>query len=113
MVKRKTIEFIEARHPIPGRTTKFGGHPTWMSEPQWPTSRATGNPMRFICQITIEAELFAPASGQMAYLFMTDEDEYVDGTSEQDGGENAVVLQPGHIMTPAKPLMTGPSLYRM
>ncbi len=31
----------------------------------------------------------------MAYIFMTDDEEYVDGTWEPDGGENAVIIQPG------------------
>jgi hypothetical protein len=31
----------------------------------------------------------------MAYVFMVEDDEYVDGTEEPDGGENAVIIQPG------------------
>jgi hypothetical protein len=47
-------------------------------------------------------------------LFMTDEeDNFVDGTYEPDGGENAVILQPGSTMAPTKPLAEGPTLYRM
>ena len=44
---------------------------------------------------------------------MTDGDEYVDGTWEPDGGENAVILQPGNTTVPVEPLSEGPTLYRM
>ena len=113
MVKRKSIEFRESRNPISGHITKFGGQPAWLAGPQWPLNRTTGNPMRFIGQVVIDPELFGPASPQMAYLFMTDEEEDVDGTWEANGGENALVLQPGHVNCPNKPLAEGPSLYRM
>jgi hypothetical protein len=49
----------------------------------------------------------------MAYVFMTDEDDYVDGTWEPDGGENAVILQPGTPTVTVQSLATGPTLYRM
>jgi hypothetical protein len=51
----------------------------------------------------------------MAYLFITDEEsgEYVDGTWEPNGGENAVILQPGRNPVPTRPLDEGPTLYRM
>jgi uncharacterized protein YwqG len=69
--------------------------------------------MRFIGQVAIERELFGPAAAQMAYLFMTDEDEFVEGTWDPEGGENAVILQPGSITVPTKSLTKGPTLYRM
>jgi hypothetical protein len=92
MVKKESIEFIESRKPISSLVTKFGGQPVWVSQPQWPLSKSTGKPMRFICQIAINSEMFKPVAAQMAYLFMTDGEEYVDGTWEADGGENAVML---------------------
>lgn len=54
-------------------------------------------------------------TAQMAYLFITDEEngEFVDGTYEPDGGENAVILQPGAAAVPVKKLIRGPALYRM
>ncbi len=110
MVKRKTIQFIASAKPISECVTKFGGQPAWLAEPQWPRSRKTGNPMQFIGQVAIDPELFGPAPAQMAYLFMTDGD--VDCTWEADGGENAVILQPGPVNVPTRPLATGPSLYR-
>jgi uncharacterized protein YwqG len=113
MTKRESIEFIESREPIVALVTKFGGQPVWVGEPQWPLSKSTGNPMRFICQIAIDPALANVGSARMAYLFMTDEEEYVDGTWEPDGGENAVILQPGQITVPTKSVTDGPTLYRM
>jgi len=50
--------------------------------------------MRFIAQIEVPPQLFRDAVGKFAYVFMTDTGDYVDGTWEPDGGENAVILQP-------------------
>src|ERR1019366_9388046 len=107
MVKKYTIAFRETRTPIVASATKFGGQPYWLTEPQWPLSRATGKPMRFICQIALTPEVFGSVLGQMAYLFMTDPDSdepWVDGTYEPDGGENALILQPGRLIVPIAPL---------
>ena len=110
MTYRESIEFVESRKPISGLVTKFGGQPVWIGEPQWPLSKSTGKPMRFIGQIAIDSTQFSPVTARMAYLFMTDGEEYVDGTWEPDGGENAVVLQPGQTTVKTQPLAQGPSL---
>ena len=94
MGKRGTLTFVDSKRPISSPATKFGGQPTWLSDPQWPLSRSTGEPMRFIGQIAIPAELFPHAVGKLAYVFMTESDDYVDGTWEPAGGENAVIIQP-------------------
>jgi len=86
MLKRKNIEFFEVKNPIVGCVTKFGGQPNWIGKPEWPLSKATDEPMRFIGQIHLEPDLFGKIPGRMAYLFMTD-DADVDGTWESDGGE--------------------------
>ena len=112
-MKRQSIKFVEARKPVREPITKFGGQPVWLSEPQWPLSAETGKPMRFICQIALSEELFGPTVSKMAYIFMTDGEDYVDGTWEPDGGENAVILQPGTTLLPIQPLADGPTLYRM
>jgi uncharacterized protein YwqG len=114
MPSKHQIEFREVSSPINDAVTKFGGRPAWIGEPQWPVSRETGNPMRFICQLNLTTELFPNTTAQMAYLFMTDEEngEFVDGTYEPDGGENAVILQPGAVAVPTKTLTEGPTLYR-
>lgn len=96
-------------HPseaIVERVSKFGGQPVWVAAATWPVSKKTGKPMQFIAQLKI-------AEGQMAYLFMTDvKEEYVDGTYLAEGGENAVIVQPGNIPSFVKviPAKTGPSL---
>ena len=113
MVKRQSIKFIEVKEPIRGPVTKFGGQPVWIEGAQWPVSASTGNPMRFICQVAIDPDVFGSIPPKMAYIFMTDEEEYVDRTWEPDGGENAVVLQPGVVSSPVRALDSGPTLYRM
>ena len=50
---------------------------------------------------------------QMAYVFMTDGEDYVAGTWEPDGGENAVILQPGNPPGNVRALSQGPSRYCM
>jgi uncharacterized protein YwqG len=112
MARKLSIEFFEAKKPINELATKFGGQPHWLGEPQWPLSKATGEPMRFIGQIAIAPEIFGQVSARMAYLFMTD-DEKVDGTWDPDGGENALILQPGETSIRTEPLTNGPTLFRM
>jgi hypothetical protein len=115
MPKHAKIQFSASSHPIAERVTKFGGQPVWVAAPQWPLSRETGNPMRFIGQIALDDAGVPMGAGKMAYLFMTDEAEYVDGTWEPDGGENAVIIQPDGAAPAAATVPTayGPSLYEM
>jgi hypothetical protein len=70
--------------------------------------------MQFICQIAL-SDLGFNSPAKMAYLFMTDSDEgeFVDGTYEPDGGENAIILQPGMTELPTSEANAGPTLYRM
>ena len=83
------LEFVSADGPVREPVTKVGGQPVWLEDPQWPLSLDTGEPMHFLGQ-------FALDGGRLAYLFMSGEgDEYVDDTWEPDGGENALVIQPG------------------
>jgi uncharacterized protein YwqG len=115
MAKKQTISFREIALVAKGLSTKFGGQPDWATEPQWPLSRETGNAMRFICQIGLSRELFPSSNAKMAYIFMTDEEDgdFVDGTYDPGGGENAVILQPGSTSIPTARLAHGPSLYKM
>ncbi|MEV6949542.1 hypothetical protein AB0N07_48125 [Streptomyces sp. NPDC051172] len=83
------LVFVPAEGAVREAVTKVGGQPVWLEEPQWPLSRETGRPMEFLGQFALEG-------GRLAFLFMTgDEREYVDGTWEPEGGENALVIQPG------------------
>jgi Domain of unknown function (DUF1963) len=113
MVKKYTITFQDADSAITASVTKFGGQPTWLAEPQWPLSRATGERMRFICQIALDEMLFGTLAGRMAYLFLSDGETFVDNTYDPDGGENALIIQPaGTCDIETQPLPTGPALER-
>ena len=115
MATKWILNFAESSTPICDPVTKFGGQPVWIDDPAWPLSRQTGKPMTFIAQIALSDQLGLTTSAGMAYVFMTDDvdGEYVDGTWEPDGGENAVILQPGTTSVPTTPEHEGPSLYRM
>ncbi|GAA2776158.1 hypothetical protein [Saccharopolyspora taberi] len=90
MRSKLTIRFTEAAEPITEPVTKFGGQPVWLEEPTWPLSAETGRPMRFVGQIRLPGD-----EPRLAYLFITDEEDFVDGTHEPAGGENALFAQPG------------------
>ncbi|MFK7885102.1 MAG: hypothetical protein AB8F26_13075 [Phycisphaerales bacterium] len=108
------IKLTPAAQPIRDPVTKFGGDPVWVGKPAWPLSRSTGRPMRFVCQVALDPDKFGART--MAYLFMTDPEpgqEFVDGTWEPYGGENAVVLGPGSFESHVElsDLRTGPTLF--
>ena len=113
MVPKAVIVFHEADTPVREPVTKFGGQPSWIGGPSWPLSRQTGRPMRFIGQVALDPQIFGAVPARLAYLFMTDEEDFVDGTYEPEGGENAVILQPGGFAGPTTELAEGPTLYRM
>jgi len=94
MPKHAKIEFIASEKSITEPVTKFGGQPVWLTEPQWPISRSTGEPMQFIGQIALDDALWPGTTGKMAYIFMTDDEEGGLETWEAEGGENAVIIQP-------------------
>jgi hypothetical protein len=81
------LEFVSAGGPIREPVTKIGGQPVWLEAPQWPLSRETGEPLQFLGQFTLDG-------GRLAYLFMG-EHNVGYGTHDPEGGENAVVIQPG------------------
>jgi uncharacterized protein YwqG len=87
---RRVVRFEPVGEVIAVPVTKLGGQPVWLQAPQWPLSRALGEPMTFIGQFRVDVG----GDVRMAYVFMTDSDEYVDGTWEPEGGENAVIVQP-------------------
>jgi len=113
-VPRLTIrKFVAAQQPIREQTTKFGGQPVWLDKPQWPLSRTLGIPMQFICQIALDPSIFGELPGRMAYLFMTDDERIGAKTSEANGGENAVIIQPGGVCrVQTIERSTGPTLER-
>lgn len=85
--------FVKTDKAIDDPITKFGGQPNWAAEACWPLSKETGNPMGFICQILLDNKLFPGGKNKIAYIFMTDGEDFVDGTWEPDSGENAVIIQ--------------------
>ena len=122
MVTALRIEgYSKPDQPISTPTTKFGGQPGWLTGPQWPVSAAWDRPMRFVGQIELGPVLGAAGQGRMAYVFVTHADHEEEGffdeslfpeITEPDGGENAVIIQPGgNYAGPVLPLATGPGLY--
>lgn len=106
------ITFIPSEKPITQPVTKFGGKPVWLTEPQWPLSAGSGNPMQFIAQIALDPEIFPGTAGKVAYLFMTSDDDEAAETWDPDSGDNAVIIQPNGILhVPVAPLRHGPTLF--
>jgi uncharacterized protein DUF1963 len=111
MIKKYVLSAVPALTPITEPVSKLGGQPLWVSAPQWPLSKATGKPMSFVGQFVLYPEIFGPLETKMAYIFMYDDEPFVDGTWMPDGGENAVILQPGTWAGPSINSATGPTLY--
>ncbi|MFB6891411.1 hypothetical protein ACFCX4_19145 [Kitasatospora sp. NPDC056327] len=102
--------------PADTPVARFGGRPVWRTEPQWPVSAAWDRPMRFVAQIELEPVLGPAGRGRTAYLFVTHADHgeafFDPDVIDPDGGENAVIVQPGGDHTgPVRPLTTGPGLF--
>ncbi len=115
MINRDTIKLVPSRSPIVGRISKFGGSPNWIGDPQWPLSKASEKPMRFICQIRLDHDLIGCPHEAMAYMFMSDCHPDIDEWS-QDKGEVAVIIQPGGILPDnliIEDRTIGPSLYKI
>ncbi|MDA2812107.1 hypothetical protein O4J56_15795 [Nocardiopsis sp. RSe5-2] len=103
---KQSLHFKESDVPVREPVTKLGGQPVWLEEPAWPLSAETGNPMKFIGQVRLPG-----ARVRLAYLFMTDEEDFVDGTWEPEAGENAFFAQPGRpaAFYEVAPMETGPT----
>lgn len=69
--------------------------------------------MNFVGQFVLYPEIFGSLAARMAYIFMYDDEPFVDGTWLPDGGENAVILQPGTWAGPSINSVTGPTLYHV
>lgn len=104
-MKAAILKLTQVSEPIREMRTKFGGQPVWLEEPEWPISTSTGEPMTFFAQIELTKNIFPNAKGRMAYLFMnTDEDAE---TWDMDGGNNAVIIQPGNQLVETKNISEG------
>ena len=107
-MKKRLIGFSPAERPIEGPVDKLGGQPVWRTEPQWPLG-TSGEPMMFVCQIRL-AWVLPEAEGRMGYLFFT-EDPVCSGYGEPDGGDCALIIQPGgRYAGPTAPLREGPTV---
>lgn len=111
MIKKYVVSAEPASAPITQLVSKLGGQPVWIGEPAWPLSKATGKPMRFVGQFVLYPEIFGSLEASMAYIFMYDDEPFVEGTWLPDGGENAVILQPGAGTRPTIASATGQTLY--
>ena len=88
----RRLVLSKADAPILEPVTKLGGQPVWVDKPQWPLSTKLETPMMFVGQFRLSGE-----EVRMAYLFMTDGEDYVEGTWDSEGGENALIVQPGRV----------------
>jgi hypothetical protein len=112
---RRAVRYEPADRTIDEPVTKLGGGPVWLQEPQWPLSRSRDRPMPFLGQFRLDD---GTGEVRLAYVFMSDEfvfdmedeeaagededwdveeddDNSIDDTFEPEGGENAVIIQPG------------------
>ncbi|GIF63946.1 hypothetical protein Ais01nite_19810 [Asanoa ishikariensis] len=97
-------------HPIDQPVPKLGGQPVWLDEPFWPVSGQFGIPMTFVGQFPL------PGAGlRMTYLFVTQDDLCLATTFEPEGGESALLVQPGGRVpwfVKGVAERTGPTLWR-
>src|SRR5689334_2050282 len=110
MAKRSSIEFVPCSEPE-SFSLRFGGEPFGLPAALWPLSKQTKEPMQFICQIPLQADLFPGAGESLAYLFMISGD--VEDTWAPDGGENALVFVPRDKLTNSLTVGDAPRLCRM
>ncbi|MBL0886368.1 hypothetical protein [Myceligenerans indicum] len=107
---RRQMAFALAVEPIVDVRAKLGRQPAWLDGPQWPQSAASGEQMMFVGQFPIPGD-----ERRMAYLFMTDGGDGLLPTWEAEGGENALIIQPGgRVPTFIKTVCsaTGPRLWK-
>jgi hypothetical protein len=81
-----------------------------LAEPACPVSEGWGTPMPFVCQVPLDGD-------RLAYVFVThpehgDPDFFDPDVAFPDGGENAVIIQPGgQYDGQVSASATGPTLY--
>lgn len=100
-VTKRAMVGLSPQPPSDPPAAKFGGHPDWLSQPQWPLE-PDGRPMTFYGQLPLPEH-----SGQIAYLFIGSRDNW---QPLSDG--NAVVVQPASTChRPTVATARGPRLY--
>jgi hypothetical protein len=73
MVNRLSIELIKSNSTIDVPVSKFGGQPVWLTKNEWPVSKSTGYPLKFLCQIVLDQRVFEHAKNKIAYLFLEED----------------------------------------
>ncbi|WP_238547119.1 hypothetical protein [Actinoplanes friuliensis] len=110
LAPRSELTWRPAPEPVTGPVAKLGGQPVWLDEPFWPVSATSGEPMTFAGQFPLPGP-----DVRLAYLFLTQDEECLAETFEFEGGENALLIQPGGRIpgfVTGIPRATGPSLWR-
>jgi hypothetical protein len=110
LLPRLGMSFRPALMPIRDPVAKLGGQPVWLDEPFWPISWSFRTPMTFVGQFPIPGPEL-----RMTYLFVTHDELATAETYDPEGGENALVVQPGGRIPPfltGSATADGPSLWR-
>jgi hypothetical protein len=90
--KENLVTLVETDAAPSNPSTKFGGQPDWLGDPQWPLSAETKAPMQFVCQIHLADAWITEHADRIAYLFISGPDGG-EQTWSHDEGENCVVIQ--------------------
>ncbi|GLY02703.1 MULTISPECIES: hypothetical protein [Actinoplanes] len=129
---RRVVRYVPAGREIAEPVTKLSGQPVWLETPQWPISASRNRQMPFVGQFRLDDGTGEP---RLAYVFMSDEniwdiedeqnddwdpdaddedevdEDEVGDTFDPEGGENAVIIQPGGRVpsfVTVRPIRTGP-----
>ncbi|SNT49903.1 hypothetical protein SAMN05421812_107260 [Asanoa hainanensis] len=107
---RRSLSWRPSANPIDRPVPKLGGQPVWLDEPFWPVSAQFGIPMTFVGQFPLPGP-----EPRMSYLFLTQDELYLAATFMAEGGENALLVQPGGRIpsfVEGVAERTGPTLWR-
>lgn len=109
----RRFHIVEAKSPINKLVTKFGGQPVWLTDPNWPLSPESEEPMKFLCQVQLEEEIFHNTTPIMVYVFVDDIDTVYPEAI-------VTILQPGNLTEKYEygtykyiNKQTGPSIYEI
>jgi hypothetical protein len=72
---KTAFKIIDSHTVISEATTKFGGQPVWIHNPQWPLCPETGEKMLFLGQVALDQKLFPNTNDIVVYLFFSEESE--------------------------------------
>jgi hypothetical protein len=90
LLPRREMAWRHSSRSIRAPLAKLGGQPFWLDDPFWPLSSGYGSPMTFVGQVPLPG----PDLG-LSYLFITQDDDATAEVYEAEGGENALLVQPG------------------